>query len=67
VNALGDKSDGQGSNSHGRNGRGRAWGLLAILAGIAFGAIFGVVYGRSMWLASGGPERKLDVLNKTVA
>ena len=46
--------------------RGHAIGLLVILAGILLGILLGAFYGRTMWLASGGPQRKLDRLQETV-
>jgi Na+/H+-dicarboxylate symporter len=45
--------------------RSRWLGLIAILAGIVLGIAFGAAYGRRMWLASGGPEKKLQRLEKT--
>jgi Na+/H+-dicarboxylate symporter len=36
------------------------------LAGIVLGAGFGAIYGRTMWLASGGPEQKLTRLHQTI-
>ena len=41
-------------------------GLLSIFVGIVLGVGLGLLYGRSMWLASGGPEEKIDKLQKTV-
>ena len=41
-------------------------GLIGILAGIVLGVAFGLAYGRTMWLASGGPQRKLDLLQQTI-
>ena len=46
--------------------RRHGFGLLGILAGIVLGIGFGVLYGRNMWLASGGPRQKLEKLEKTV-
>jgi Na+/H+-dicarboxylate symporter len=46
--------------------RGHGLGLLAILAGIVLGGCLGVFYGRPMWLASGGPQWRLQTLEKTV-
>jgi Na+/H+-dicarboxylate symporter len=46
--------------------RGHGLGLLAILAGIVLGVGFGGVYGRQMWLASGGPQQRLERLEKTI-
>ncbi len=40
-------------------------GLLGILVGIILGVCFGLFYGRAMWLASGGPEKKIQRLEKT--
>ncbi len=45
--------------------RGRGLALLAILAGAALGIGLGAGYGRTMWLASGGVERKLERLRLT--
>ena len=45
--------------------RGSALGLIAILAGIVLGALFGATYGRQMWLASGGPQKKIQRLAAT--
>jgi hypothetical protein len=39
-------------------------GLVAILVGIVLGVLVGVFYGRAMWLASGGPERRLAELEE---
>ena len=55
-----EKNDG----NSGRGGQGL--GLAAILAGIVLGALFGALYGRQMWLASGGPEKRLERLEKTI-
>lgn len=46
---------------------GGSGGLIAILIGIALGVLVGVFYGRAMWLASGGPERRLAELEKILA
>ena len=40
-----------------------AWILLSIVIGV----LVGVFYGRSMWLAAGGPEGKIQRLEDTVA
>lgn len=40
--------------------------VAAILVGIAAGVLLGVLYGRSMWLASGGAEARLEKLRKTL-
>ncbi len=40
--------------------------VTAILVGIAAGALLGVFFGRSMWLASGGAEARLEKLQKTL-
>jgi len=40
-------------------------GLIAILTGIATGCLIGVVFGRSMWIASGGLERAVVRLQAT--
>jgi len=42
-------------------------GLIAILVGILLGVLLGVFYGHTMWVASSGMEKKLDILNKTAA
>ena len=39
-------------------------GLIAILIGIVLGILVGVFYGRTMWIASGGPERELERLEQ---
>jgi Na+/H+-dicarboxylate symporter len=39
-------------------------GLVAILIGIVLGVLVGVFYGRAMWVASGGPERRLAELEE---
>ena len=36
------------------------------MAGIVLGGLFGATYGRQMWLASGGPQKRLDQLEKTI-
>ena len=41
-------------------------GLAAILVGIVLGAVLGATYGHKMWLASGGAEKRLERLGKTV-
>ena len=46
--------------------RGNFRGLVAILVGIALGVLVGVVYGRQMWLASGGPQRSIERFDATV-
>jgi len=46
--------------------KGHGLGLLSILIGIVLGVCLGVFYGREMWLASGGAERKLQELKKTI-
>lgn len=40
------------------------FGLLFILIGIGLGVAVGVGYGQTMWLASGGPDRKLADLQE---
>ena len=40
------------------------FGLLFILIGIALGVVVGLTYGRTMWIASGGPDRKLAELRE---
>ncbi len=52
-----------GGNS---NQGGHGFALLAILAGILLAGLVGGFYGRTMWLASGGPEKKLERLRVTV-
>jgi len=47
-----------------RSGHGLA--LLAILVGIALAALVGGLFGRTMWLASGGPAEALEKLHKTI-
>ncbi len=42
------------------------FGLIAIVAGISLGIGLGGFYGRTMWMASGGPQRKLDRLEDTL-
>ncbi|OHB65675.1 MAG: sodium:dicarboxylate symporter [Planctomycetes bacterium RBG_13_63_9] len=54
------------SSQHTPPKRGHGLGLLCILIGIVLAVVFGMAYGRTMWLASGGPQRKLDRLGKTV-
>lgn len=44
--------------------RGHGLGLLGILVGIVLGVCLGVFYGRTLWMASGGPQQKLDRLEK---
>ncbi len=46
--------------------RGHGLGLLGILVGIVLGVCLGAFYGRTMWLAAGGPDQKLDKLRRTV-
>ncbi|MEW4455413.1 cation:dicarboxylase symporter family transporter [Bremerella sp. JC817] len=41
-------------------------GLILILVGIFLGVTLGLVYGKSMWLASEGPEKQLTRLEKTI-
>lgn len=47
-----------------RRGFFERFGLLFILIGIGLGVAIGVGYGQTMWLASGGPERKLSELQE---
>jgi Na+/H+-dicarboxylate symporter len=47
-----------------RRGFFERFGLLFILIGIALGVAIGVGYGQTMWLASGGPDRKLAELQE---
>jgi Na+/H+-dicarboxylate symporter len=47
--------------------RGHVWALSAIVAGVLLAVALGVFYGRTMWLAIGGPQQRLDRLEKTVA
>ncbi len=46
--------------------RGHGLGLLSILAGIVLGVCLGVFYGRTMWFATGGPEKELKRLGATI-
>src|SRR5690606_17225750 len=41
-------------------------GLLSILAGIALAVVVGSIWGRTMWMASGGPKRNVETLRKTI-
>ncbi len=41
-------------------------GLVAILVGIILGGLLGATYGQRMWLASGGAEKRLKRLDKTI-
>ena len=41
-------------------------GLIAILLAIILGGLLGVYYGKSMWMASGGPSRALLRLKETI-
>ena len=41
--------------------------LVAIIVGIVLGVFVGLVFGKAMWIASGGPEKKLAKLEKTAA
>ncbi|MBI1249664.1 cation:dicarboxylase symporter family transporter [bacterium] len=41
-------------------------GLILILVGIFLGVLLGLTYGRSMWLASEGPEKLLTRLEATI-
>ena len=45
---------------------GHTLGLVSILAGVLLAIGVGVVWGRTMWMASGGPDRTIEELNKTV-
>jgi Na+/H+-dicarboxylate symporter len=47
--------------------RARFGGLIAILIGIVLGGLLGVLYGRTMWLSSGGPQRLLAELRETLS
>jgi len=40
--------------------------IAAILIGITAGVLLGTAYGRSMWLASGGAQRRLEKLQRTL-
>ncbi|MFN3153159.1 cation:dicarboxylate symporter family transporter [Bremerella sp.] len=41
-------------------------GLILILVGIVLGVLLGLFYGKSMWMASEGPEKELTRLEKTI-
>lgn len=41
-------------------------GLILILVGIVLGVLLGLFYGKTMWLASEGPETQLSRLEKTI-
>jgi len=49
-----------------RDHRGRSLQLVAIFGGIVVGGLLGACYGRQMWLASDGPQQRLEQLNKTL-
>jgi Na+/H+-dicarboxylate symporter len=41
-------------------------GLIAIVAALILGVLVGVFYGRTMWLASGGPAKAAQVAGETI-
>ncbi len=41
-------------------------GLVGILLGMLLGGLLGAVYGRQMWIAAGGPQAKIQRLERTV-
>ena len=41
--------------------------LLLLVASIILGILVGVFYGKAMWLAGGGPDEQLDLLERTKA
>ena len=45
---------------------GHTLGLVSILVGVLLAIAVGVIWGRTMWMASGGPDRSIEELNKTV-
>jgi len=49
----------------GNETKGGFGGLVAILVAIVLGGLVGVFYGRTMWMAAGGPQRAQDKLEKT--
>jgi len=47
--------------------KGRAtWGLVFLLVSIVLGVLLGLFYGQAMWMASGGPQRRVDRLDATL-
>lgn len=44
---------------------GHTWGLAAILAGALLAVAVGWLWGRTMWMATGGPARSVEELQKT--
>ena len=40
--------------------------LLLILTGAGLGILVGLLFGHDMWLASGGPSARLDILSRTL-
>jgi len=44
---------------------GHTLGLLSILVGIVLAVVVGLVWGKPLWMASGGPTRHIEELEKT--
>ncbi|MCA9188743.1 MAG: cation:dicarboxylase symporter family transporter [Pirellulaceae bacterium] len=55
-----EQHSGTGAKGHGLDG------LIGILISIVVGALVGVFYGRTMWLATEGPTRAIARLEKTI-
>lgn len=65
---MDSSKDASENSSASKHAGGEGLGSLFLLIGaIVIGALVGIFYGRSMWLAAGGPEKRMRELQLTIA
>jgi Na+/H+-dicarboxylate symporter len=55
------------ANQRSAASRAELGGLIAIVVAMVLGVLVGLLYGRQMWLAGGGPARQIEMFQATMA